>query len=1030
MTSLLDKLNMGDDDDSSLDEMPTLLSQSLYYTTNDVTNLLNSKNNSISIYSLNCQSLQSKFDQLNIYVQTFKDADNPFSIICLQESWLKLNHDISLLEIDGYSFIHVPSSCSTHGGVAMYIRNDIEYSILNINGRNDIWDALFIEISINMEDKERKIIIGNIYRPPRNNVDNYKVFINDLDQLLTSFSNSKDVVLVGDYNIDLLKINENSHIKDYFDTIISNSFIPKITMPTRVTETSATLIDNCFIKTNNFFTETKAGIIYNKISDHYPYFIKLTLKNNIFSRKKQIKCYTNSPQAMINFKNEISKISLNRDFEHSVNGDPNQNYNKLDSILKTALNKHLPAKMVNFKKYKYKKNPWMTQGIMRSIKFRDDLYKKLKDTDRSLEIYNTYKINLQTYNRILKQNIRQAKKSYYYECFHKFQRDIKKTWMTIKDILNKSTKKDQFPKFFMVNDIKLDDPRDIANGFNKYFVEIGPKLANSIAPLPNKSFTDYLKKPVTKNFTFMNVTDKQIVEIIDSLKPKSSCGIDRISNKLIKTIKHEISKPLALIINQCFTTGVFPEKLKIARVLPIYKKNDNTVFDNYRPVSILPSLSKIFEKVIFNQLYKYFNDNHLFFDSQYGFRTKHSTELAALELIDIIVTKMDQNEVPINIYIDLSKAFDTLDHEILIHKLQFYGLKDKSLQLLKDYLTNRQQYVEFNETMSDYCNIETGVPQGSILGPLLFIIYLNDLEKASTKFHPVIYADDTALSTTLNAFNSKNSKNININQEIDKVNIWFKLNKLSINPTKTKAMLFYTPQRNVVPVDLFINDSPIEYVNHFNYLGIVLDSHLSWKFHIENVSNKIARTIGIMCKLKNYLPLNTLVTLYNTLILPYLSYGLLAWGLQSNKLENLQKKAIRTVTASKYNAHTEPLFKKLKILKVTDLCNLQEMKFIFKLENKMLPAYFTKSMNIRQSDIHNHNTRNANELINPTRIHSFANNSVRFRISKIRRDTSDEIKNLIPTHGLDFFIKFVKNTYLNKYRFECFIANCPICPRN
>ena len=251
------------------------------------------------------------------------------------------------------------------------------------------------------------------------------------------------------------------------------------------------------------------------------------------------------------------------------------------------------------------------------------------------------------------------------------------------------------------------------------------------------------------DFTFELITEETTMTILNNLKPKPSCGYDGISTKLLKTCKLEICKSVILIINQTLSTVIFPDSLKVAKVIPLYEKGDKALFDHYRPISILPSISKIFERIIFNQINDHFTSHNSYYDGQYGFREKHSTQLAALELIDRITHELDLGNTPINIYIDLSKAFDTLDHTILISKLQHYGIKGTALQLLLSYLSNRKQFVQYGDILSQKNHILMGVPQGSILGPLLFIIYINDMVHSSELFKFIHFADDTTLITNL-----------------------------------------------------------------------------------------------------------------------------------------------------------------------------------------------------------------------------------------------------------------------------------------
>ena len=487
-----------------------------------------------------------------------------------------------------------------------------------------------------------------------------------------------------------------------------------------------------------------------------------------------------------------------------------------------------------------------------------------------------------------------------------------------------------------------------------------------------------MTSPCEHIFEFRHTTEDYVAKIIDSLKPKYSCGFDGLSVKLLQLIKSEICKSVTLIINQSITTGLFPDYLKIAKVIPLFKKEDATLFDNYKPISILPALSKAVERVIFNQLHEYFKINNLYYDSQYGFRERHSTEFASLELIDRLVCDLDQGETPINIYMDLSKAFDTLNHDILLHKHQYYGIKGPALELFKSYFTNRKQYVELENTKSHFINISTGVPQGSILGPLLFIIYINDITSASPLFRPIIYADDTTLFTTLSILKNSNSTHdlsYNTNNELSKICEWLKINKLSLNAKKTKYMIFHKPQKKLTKYMIFhkpqkkltiptlqIDGNELESVNEFCFLCIIFDKHLSWNNHVDKVSCKISQTIGVMNRLKNFLSSNILQTLYNSLILPRLNYGILAWGHKSDRLFKLQKRAVRIINHSKYNSHSEPIFKSLKILKLHDLHKHKQLIFYYKLVNNMLPFYFSQLPIHTNSQVHKYDTRSPNNL--------------------------------------------------------------------
>ena len=310
----------------------------------------------------------------------------------------------------------------------------------------------------------------------------------------------------------------------------------------------------------------------------------------------------------------------------------------------------------------------------------------MNQTPTQSEAYANIKINLKTYNKILKRNIEQAKIMYYHQKLAKYTNDINNTWKVIKEVTNKTTNKTQLPELFKLDGKITADKIDTANQFNTFFTNIRPSLATKITTDGNKTFKSFLNEPSAHEFTFNKITEVDVLNIIDKLPSKASSGVDGISPILLKHIKNEICRPVTLILNQCLTNGIFPDKLKIAKVVPIHKTDDETMFNNYRPISILPTLSKVFEKVIFNQVNEHFHVNNLYFSSQYGFRKKHSTELAVLEVTYRITNQLDHSITPMNIYLDLSKAFDTLDHDILLNRLQYYGVNGSALALFRSYL--------------------------------------------------------------------------------------------------------------------------------------------------------------------------------------------------------------------------------------------------------------------------------------------------------------------------------------------------------
>ena len=371
----------------------------------------------------------------------------------------------------------------------------------------------------------------------------------------------------------------------------------------------------------------------------------------------------------------------------------------------------------------------------------------------------------------------QAKNIYYSIQFENNKSDGRKTWRTMDNLLHRNSSK-SIPDAIIVEDKLATDKGKIADAFNKYFATVCMTDENANQNFPQ--YDEYLKNPTDASFNFEQVENSAVLHFINKLKPSHSCGCDKISSNISKMIAKEVSHCITLIINQTLSTGIVPSKLKTAKVIPVYKKNDKTLLKNYRPISVLPVVSKIIENVMHNQMMDYF------------------TSLGALELMDRNIDNTNQffsliNIINIYMYIDLCKAFDCLDHAILLSKLKYYGLNDKAIKLLKKYLSDRDQYVQLGNFKSQY-HISCGIPQGSVMGLLLFNIVNNDLPSAIKNFDFVMYADDTTLVSTLENFGRTcNVKEIelNINIEISKFTTWLQRNKLQLNVSKTKFIMFF-----------------------------------------------------------------------------------------------------------------------------------------------------------------------------------------------------------------------------------------------
>ena len=515
--------------------------------------------------------------------------------------------------------------------------------------------------------------------------------------------------------------------------------------------------------------------------------------------------------------------------------------------------------------------------------------------------------------------------------------NLAKTWKILKSLISPNVRKEAFEEIIHNNKI-VRDQKQIANNFNSYFTNIGPNLAAKI-PTTSHKFMEYLK-PMYANSIFMNPTDySEINQVIHSLKNSNSKGHDDLSVNTLKSCGELILKPLCILFNKSIQTGIVPDELKIAKIIPIFKSDDKKIVSNYRPISVLPAFSKVFERLVYNRLLSFIDQNNILSKAQYGFRKNISTSLAIIDLVEKISNSIENNEHSLGIFLDLAKAFDTVNHSILLTKLYHYGIRGVAFDWFKNYLSKRYQYVSINDTSSDRLPITCGVPQGSILGPLLFILYINDLDTVSNQLKFIMFADDTNIFISGHNLDDLTKT---ANNELNEISDWFSANLLSLNIKKTNYILF--GHKKLADISLVIKNEKLMRVYETKFLGIIIQSNLKWNTHIRLLQNKISKTVGILSRVKNTLTTAHLKTLYQSLVEPYLNYCCIVWAspVKTTMLETLhklQKRSVRIILYANYQAHTKPLFFKLNILNIYDLCKTQILRFVYKSCNGLLPNY-------------------------------------------------------------------------------------------
>lgn len=854
------------------------------------------KDKYLTIIQQNIRSISRNFDDFLILIEQIKTMCD---IIILTECWLSRNTVIP--NISGYTHYKSTKLFNQNDGIVIFYKNEL--NIIIIEPTFEESNCIII--------KHPDIAVVSIYRPPC--FYNTDLFIRSLNNVLLSLSTYKNITVMGDININIIDNSSDTRAPEYLNLNAFHGLLPAHNMTTRM--------DACLDHVMLRSVVPATTIVFNStVTDHQA--VMLCLQTVI------IKNRINKTQKKINYENiKLELENTNFDFIFECM-DTNDAAEKFVLFLQQLINSNTKEYMIPSRKRTVK--PWITPGILKCIQNRDILYKKYKSSPNNEILKLTYT----RYRNFCKSLINKAKTKYNKEQIDKAGKDSKKLWDVVKEITN--TKKTNIPSTDLLN--LSEKPKDSVNVVNNYFTGVGAHLAEAISK-NNQTINAKTLKPMSDcvaSFVMLMTDEKEVERLIMSLKTKCANGWDNISNQFIKEFKKFIIPPLTHICNLCLSNGVFPKVFKHSIIHPIFKSGDRDCISNYRPIAILPAFSKIIEKVINKRLMNYLESKNLLSVKQFGFRNGKSTDGAVHELTDLVVKNLDKSNKVIGIFIDLKKAFDTVSVPILISKLEACGIRGNQLALFEDYLSDRTQSTKVGEYISERAPITYGVPQGSILGPTLFLVYINDLASLQlTNGHIICYADDTCLLFFANTWEAVQDAAQN---GFDLMNTWLKSNLLTLNLDKTKCISF--SMRNIPREQSLIKPliahnctgnrrssscscQTIESVTSINYLGVVIDNNLSFIKHIDVLSSRLRKLIYIFKNLRLVMDQKSLKLIYLALGQTLLSYCITSWGgapkTNIKKIEISQRAILKVSAFFPIHYSTELLYQHWQVLTVRQI---------------------------------------------------------------------------------------------------------------
>lgn len=890
-----------DQSGNTLTEIDLKVNKETFFITETISALVNKLNamneKDLLIVHLNIRSLRKHWEEFNIHL---KEHLGTIDVIILTEISIHENEN-PLYKIEGYASEFYNRVNIKGGGIAIYVKNDIQYSILRKEQNSiSMHESMYCVLNF----KGDKINILVIYRPPDTNKDK---FLRELEKDLGTCNERENLILVGDINIDTNKIYDQ--YKNKYEDILSMQGMEEcIFADTRVVIRDGVLtrskIDHIYARVKS---KTISSVIELNISDHFAIAINMlvSLKDkyidnwvsntehntryNEFKLRNALKSIKWEGDIKSNDTLELYKLICCK-FENVYNNPQNRQLN--DTLMKVRVSKC-----------------WITNELIKRIKERDKAFKKWKSTPTNADYREEYNVLRNKLNK----DIKKQKNKFYSKKIEMNKNNMKKLWNEINCMIGrkKVNNIDEVIKNFLG---KKHNVSEILTGFaNEFSLGVENKIHNcNITTCDNM-----IENNIDLSIYIPKIKECNVLSIIESMKDSKSPGIDLIRAKDIKYCKKQIASLLVTLINSSIQSGIIPQRLKTSIIRPIYKGGVHTEFTNYRPIAILPAIEKIMEKYISSKLNKYLREHTIINEEQHGFQKGKSTISLLENFSNYINCKLNTNKIILIIFIDLTKAFDTIDHNILIKRLEMVGIRGNLLNWFKHYLQERKIRVRIGTKFSESREIHTGIPQGSILGPILYTIYVNPLFKNLKHSKIYMYADDTALVI---ANNNKEEAERLLQEDFNVLQRWIHDNKLIINDRKTKILCIKTPKRKDEPVHIqchnntclhngvrdnnMCNCPELVEVLKFKYLGMYVDNKFNWNVQVEDICKKLRACAAQFYKLKFILDYRQLKMVYCGLVQSIVRYGIQCYGsttvTNKIKIERLHNKIVKMIKNKNY----------------------------------------------------------------------------------------------------------------------------------